>query len=297
MRILMTGATGFLGSHLCRTLVQRGHAVLAYRRAASDISRVGAAAAGVTWLDVTDLEAPFRGRKGLDLVVHCAALYGRRGESVPDLIQANTLLPARLHRLACDADVPLLVHTGTVLDPHLNPYALSKHHAEEWLKMAGGPTRVVNLKVQHFYGPDDDPTKFITGLITRCLANEPEIQLTDGRQQRDFIHVDDVVGAILMVVEDPLCPPPSVGKFLNVEVGSGEPVKIRELVEQIHHLTGSRTRLVFGALPYRPGEPMLTRADTTLLRSWGWRPIVPLEAGLRSTVLAEQNKFLSSLKT
>ena len=202
MRVLLTGATGFLGSHLCRMLVERGHEVLAYRRPSSDLSRTGTAAERVRWLDIADLEAPFRQGKTLEALVHCAALYGRRGESVPDLIEANTLLPARLHRLACDSGVPLLVHTGTVLNPQLNPYALSKHHAEQWLRMAGGSTRVVNLKVQHFYGPNDDPTKFITGLITRCLANEAEILLTEGRQWRDFIHVDDVVGAMLLVLEE-----------------------------------------------------------------------------------------------
>jgi len=294
MRILVTGATGFLGSHLCRLLVDRGHEVIAFRRSASDLSRLAAVAERVRWLDIADLETPFRSGKTLDAVVHCAALYGRRGESVPDLIQANTLLPARLHRLACDTGVPLLLHTGTVLEPHLNAYALSKHHAEEWLKMAGGSTRVVNLKVQHFYGPNDDPSKFITGLITRCLANEPEIPLTEGRQQRDFIHVDDVVGAMLLLLEDPACPPSAAGRFLDVEVGSGEAVEIRTLVEYIHRLAESRSRLAFGALPYRPGEPMLTRADNTVLRSWGWSPMVSLEAGLRRTVEAERTKLSPS---
>ena len=290
MRILLTGATGFLGSHLCRTLVERGHEVLAYRRSASDLARLGLAAERVAWWDIQSLEAPFQPGKPLDALVHCAALYGRRGESVPELIQANTLLPARLQRLACDAGVPLFVHTGTVLDPHLSPYALSKHHAAEWLKMAGGPTRVVQLKVQHFYGPNDDPTKFITGLITRCLANEPDILLTEGRQWRDFIHVDDVVGAMLLVLEDSGCLPTAAGRFLEVEVGSGEPVEVRELVERIHQLTGSRSHLRFGALPYRPGEPMLTRADTQVLRSWGWRPLMALPEGLRLTVEAERGK-------
>jgi len=289
MRILVTGATGFLGSHLCRTLVERGHEVLAYRRPASDGSRLGPAEERIHWIEIAQLEAPFRQGKAPDAIIHCAALYGRRGESIPDLIQANTLLPARLHRLACDAGAPLLVHTGTILDPRLNAYALSKRQAEEWLRMAGGPARVVNLKVQHFYGPNDDPCKFVTGLITRCLANEPEIQLTDGRQQRDFIYVEDVVYAIIKLLEDPTCLAAIGDRFLDLEVGSGEPVEVRQLVEHIHQLTGSRSSLAFGALPYRPGEPMLTRADTTVLRSWGWRPMVSLNEGLQRTVEAERN--------
>jgi len=290
MRILLTGATGFLGSHLARMLVGRGHEVLAFRRPTSDTSRLGDAAEQVRWFDAADPAAPFRSGPPPAAVVHCAALYGRRGETIPDLIQANTLLPARLHRLACDHGTARFIHTGTVLDPGLNPYALSKHHATEWLRMAGGETRVVNLRVQHFYGPDDDPTKFVTGLIRRCLAGEPEIALTDGRQLRDFLHVDDVVGAMLLAIEDPAVPPTAAGRYVDVEVGSGEAVEVRRLVELVHEFARGPTRLLFGALPHRPGEPMHTCADITQLRSWGWRPLVPLAEGLRLTVESERAK-------
>jgi nucleoside-diphosphate-sugar epimerase len=215
---------------------------------------------------------------------------------------------------------------------------------------AGGPTRVLNLKVQHFYGPGDDPAKFITGLIAQCLANVPEIRLTEGRQQRDFIYVSDVVSAMLALLEReaprssgagvspaigasvpgldrrgqdahatapgerrgqdarPTAPGERRGQdaratapgdaaqsrhgggFANYEIGSGNPVPVRELVELIHRLTGSRSRLLFGALPHRPGEPMLTRADTSALRELGWRPRVQLPEGLARTI--EERKLL-----
>ena len=185
--VVITGATGFLGSHLCQALLAGGYSVAAFRRPASDLARLGPAAERIRWhLTPEELEAPFRGAQVPEAVLHCAALYGRRGESAPEMIEANTLLPARLHHLAQARGVPLFLNTDTILEPTLNPYALSKHHAAQWLRMAGGATRVLNLKVQHFYGPGDDPTKFITRLITQCLANVAEIPLTDGRQRRDF---------------------------------------------------------------------------------------------------------------
>jgi nucleoside-diphosphate-sugar epimerase len=150
-----------------------------------------------------------------------------------------------------------------------------------------GPTRVLNLKVQHFYGPGDDPTKFVSGLIARCLANVPEIPLTDGGQQRDFIYVTDVVSAMLELLNLPAGGGPR-GGFATYEIGSGSPVRVRELAELVHRLTGSRSRLNFGALAYRPGEPMLTCADTSALQALGWRPRVPLPEGLTRTIEAER---------
>jgi CDP-paratose synthetase len=287
---VLSGATGFLGSHVCRALVEGGHTVEAFRRRSSDLARLGAVAERVRWhWAPEEIEAPFRGPKTPAAVIHCAARYGRRGESPAELLEANTLLPVRLYHQAAGRGVPLFLNTDTVLDPRLNLYALSKRHAAEWLRMAAGPTRVLNLKVQHFYGPGDDPTKFITGLVLQCLANVPEIRLTDGRQRRDFVYVSDVVSAMLALLEAEPGEAGARGGFADYEIGSGDPVEVRQVVELLHKLTGSRSRLLFGALPYRPGEPMLTCADTAALRALGWRPLVPLPEGLTRTIAAEKN--------
>jgi nucleoside-diphosphate-sugar epimerase len=283
--LLITGATGFLGSHLCRALLENGHRVGAFRRPSSDVSRLNTAVERLRWYSLPeDLEAPFSGPSAPDAVIHCAALYGRRGESAAQMMEANTLLPVRLHQLATIHGVPLFLNTDTILAPNLNPYSLSKHQAVEWLKMSGGPTRVLNLKVQHFYGPGDDPTKFVTGLISQCLANVAEIRLTDGLQRRDFVYVADVVGAMLTLLEGGA----AKEHFQDYEIGSGQAVSIRELAGRIHTLTGSRSKMLCGALPYRPGEPMLTQANTTALRALGWRPSVSLEEGLRLTIEAQR---------
>jgi nucleoside-diphosphate-sugar epimerase len=323
--VLLTGATGFLGSHLCRALLQAGHTVEAIRRHSSDLSRLGPLAGQVRWHWAPELEAAFSGPRIPDAIIHCAALYGRRGESPVQMLEANTLLPLRLYQLAAQRGVPLFLNTDTILDPALDLYALGKHHAAQWLMRAAGPTRVLNLKVQHFYGPGDDPAKFVTWLITQCLANVPEIRLTDGRQQRDFVYVSDVVSAMLALLESETPGsgagvPPAIGSFAprldergqdaraaapghaaenrhgggfaTYEIGSGNPVPVRELVELVHKLTGSRSRLSFGALAYRPGEPMLTRADTSALRALGWRPLVQLPEGLERTI--EERKLHSA---
>ena len=78
---------------------------------------------------------------------------------------------------------------------------------------------------------------------------------------------------------------PDVDIYLPI---CGEPIEVRRLVELVHQLTGSRSKLLFGALPHRPGEPMLTSADTKALQALGWQPQVSLEEGLRRTIEAEK---------
>jgi CDP-paratose synthetase len=291
MLFLLTGATGFLGSHLVKALLERGHSVAAYRRPSSNDWRLGALSLQVQWHELpAALSLPFHAARLPDAVIHCAALYGRRGELLIELIDANTRLPVQLYQLAAAHRVSAFINTDTILAPGLNPYALSKHHAADWLRLSPGPTRVLNLKVQHFYGPLDDPTKFITWLVQQCLAHAPEINLTDGRQWRDFIYVADVVHAMVTLAERANAGGENP-RFEEYELGTGQPVQLRQLVERIRDLTGSRSQLRFGAMPHRPGEPMRTEANIAQLTALGWRPEVSLEAGLKQTIQAERTRI------
>lgn len=282
--VLLSGATGFLGRHLARALAARGHTVHAYRRRTSRVPED--LAGSVHWHPLPDaIETPFVAVPKPGAIIHCAARYGRQGEAASELIEANTLLPVRLRDLAAKHHLPLFLNTDTILDPALNAYALSKHQAGEWLRRGAAPPRVLNLRLQHFYGPGDDPAKFIAAIIQQCAAHKHEILLTDGRQRRDFLFVDDAVAAFVVLLESAEATAAGPA-FVEYEVGSGEAVEVRAVVERIHALTRSRAVLKFGALPHRAGEPMLTQADTTALRALGWQPRVPLDEGLRRTVAA-----------
>lgn len=141
-----------------------------------------------------------------------------------------------------------------------------------------------NIRLEHFYGPNDDNTKFTSYVIKSCLENIPELELTLGEQRRDFIYIDDVVSAYLLLLEN-------MGSFsepfMEFDVGSGQAVSIREFVETVHRLTASRTHLAFGALPYRDGEVMHSVADVSGLKMLGWRCCYDIEAGLKQAIEQE----------
>jgi nucleoside-diphosphate-sugar epimerase len=282
MRVVITGGTGFLGSHLVRSLIDVAGEVVVLKRRTSNLKRLEGVLDRVTLRDTDsdDLEALFRGDGGVDVVIHCATSYGRKGERPSDLISSNLLYPTRLLEIACRFGVKLFVNTHTALPGSVNQYALSKHQFRDWGRAVteGAKTRFVNLRLESFYGPGQDEDHFVSYIVRDCARNRSELPLTPGLQERDFIFVDDVVSAYRLVVERA-----TRGEELaaDYDVGTGRPVRLRDLVEMVRRLSGSRTRLMFGVLPYRYNELMKSESDIAPLVALGWSPEVSLEEGLK----------------
>lgn len=286
MRVLVTGASGFLGSALVRGLAAAGHEVVGLLRGTSSDRRLQPLPVGVSLLRADDAPAVAGAvaAAGVEAVIHTACNYGRGGESFAAVAQANLGFGLAVLEAAVAAGVPRFINTDTVLDRHTNAYALSKKQFAEWGQWLAGQGRVrfCNLLLQHMYGPFDDASKFSTHVLRACHGNVEALALTPGQQRRDFIHIDDVVAAYRCVLEAPQEAP-----WQEVEVGSGEAPTLEAFVRLVHRLTASRTRLDFGAVPYRAGEAMCCVADTTALRRLGWQPRYRLEDGLRQTIDTE----------
>jgi nucleoside-diphosphate-sugar epimerase len=287
MKVLVTGATGFLGSHLTLALVRRGDQVVVLKRGRSDLARLRDVLGALALYDAggDGVERLLAEHGDLAAVVHAATCYGRDGEPDDVVFEANTAFPLRLLQQAARRKVPLFVHTDTCFNTgplrytYLKSYSLSKRQFTEWGEhfATRGDIYFVNLKLQHPYGPGDAPGKFVPSVLRQLLDNVESLRLTPGEQKKDFVYVEDVVAALLLVLGRS---GELVAPFQEYECGSGEAVSIRQFVETAHALTGSRTRLLFGALPYREHEIMYSCADTAALRELGWAPRYGLEQGL-----------------
>jgi nucleoside-diphosphate-sugar epimerase len=278
----VTGVSGFLGSHAARFLVRRGWQVVGLKRSTSDLSRLRDVAGQITFRDVDrePAEALFRG-PAPNVVLHLATVYGRQSELRSEVATANTVFPLTLLEQAARRGVRVFLNAATCYTleyKHLQAYTLSKQHFAEWGRLLASPgMRFINLRLYHPYGPGDDPSKFVMNMIRSCLNGKGDIPLTPGEQRKDFLHVQDFLAAVRILLAQAERLPDG---FVSLDCGSGRAVSIREFAETVHRLTGSRAVLRFGALPYRENEIMFSQADPSALRALGWEPRVSLEKGI-----------------
>lgn len=285
---LITGATGFIGSHLARRLVNSGWQVHALVRSSSSLERIADFVEQMT-LHVIEQDLPWQHLEDLghvDVVFHLATAYGRDGLAASLVLRSNVLFPLELLEAAIAHQVSLFISTDTCFTvdyPYLRAYTLGKRQFVDWARILtdGTCTKTVNLVLQHPYGPQDSAGKFVPWLIEQCRANVESIDLTSGDQEKDFIFVSDVVSAYETLADRQVELPSGL---TVAECGTGTAISVKTLAQTIHRLTRSKSRLNFGALQDRVGEVSRSVADPAILRRFGWRPDVSLEEGLKATV-------------
>jgi CDP-paratose synthetase len=281
MKIFVSGASGFLGNKICHILSIK-HDVFALVRASSQV-KFSQNEKIVYVDDHALLQEAFMLHKP-DLLINVAALYGRKGESFSELISSNIDLPCKLLSLCEEFGVKGFINTGTSLPDNVSPYSLTKNTFVKLAKMmTSSNVKFINLSLEHFYGVGDSDSKFTSYVLSSLLKNQ-DLNLTEGLQRRDFIHVDDVVGAYVIIVD-------RFSELANgetIDIGSGEAPTIRSFVETLKRLTDSTSNVNFGAVPTRANEPILSCANISRISSLGWKCQYSLDCGLK-TLLNTKN--------
>jgi nucleoside-diphosphate-sugar epimerase len=285
-KILLTGATGYLGSNLASSLLADYDLVILKRRRSNTL-RIAGILDRLTAIDLEDtcFEDVFRAQN-FSGVIHCATNYGRDENDLDDTIEANLILPLRLLKHAFENKLEFFINTDTILDKRINYYSLSKAQFKDWLLFFSGKIKSVNLELEHFYGKGDDPTKFVSKIVKDLALNEVrDLDLTLGEQKRSFIYIDDVVRAFKLILDKINLLEPG---FNSLQVGSKTQISIKDFVlltKELCHNTN--TRLNFGALPYRANEAMEVSVDLSKLEALGWTEQTTLRQGLEKTIAFE----------
>lgn len=284
--VLLTGATGFLGSHLLEALLNQGYSAVVLKRSTSNLWRIEHLVGRYKSYDVDNqsIEQAFKEQR-IDFIMHTACHYGRKSGALSEVVDSNVLFGLKVLELAIAHQVSTFINTDSLLPRDLNPYSLSKKQFVDWLRKESSKIQVINLKLEHMYGPKDDQIKFIAWLISQLKNKAPQINLTSGIQKRDFIYVEDVVSAFLCVLQNS----EGLSIFSEFEVGTGDSIELRAFVESLkqafERLYGStNTKLNFGAVPYRQGEIMELKVDNQALQQLGWQPKVSLMKGLEHSL-------------
>lgn len=288
MRILITGASGFLGSALAGYWVERGHELCLLSRETSNLHRVSGLLDRVCLKKIERAEDVIEAVREFvpDAIVHTACTFGRRSESSLEMLDANLRFGVALLEAISQRDdrQTIFINAGSGLSQEVSLYALSKKHFAQWGEEISlrKPTSIkfINVILQQLYGPGDDPSKFTTRAIDACRRDEEFLAVSLGEQRRDFIYINDAVGAFDIILKNN----DRFQQYDEIEVGSGVAVRVRDFLELVRRLANSKIRLDFGAVPYRKNEPKVCQADTGRLRSLGWVARYDLETGLKQTL-------------
>ena len=274
--ILLTGATGFLGSHLLDELLIAQYNVIITKRTKSNCWRISDHLDSITSYDVDRiaLKEIFINHQ-IDIVIHTANCYGRNGESDFEVFKTNVLFSMDLLECAKKFNTDSFFNTDSLQYQYLNSYTLTKKQFVEWGKRysISSKLKFINMKLEHVYGPKDDESKFISWFIRQLKEEVPEIKLTAGTQKRDFIHVDDVVSAYLLLLEKRVV----LNGFVEFEVGTGQSIAIKDFLYWILNVYEEKyskkvkSKLIFGSIPFRDGEPMEIKANLETFKDIGIR--------------------------
>jgi dTDP-glucose 4,6-dehydratase len=306
-KVLVTGAGGFIGSHLVERLVDAGAAVRAFvrynSRADAGLLRM-AAPETVSQLkliggDLRDGDAIHKAVKGCDIVFHLGALI-----SIPysylhpvEVAESNFIGTLNILTACRDLGVQRLIHTstsevyGTALRPMIDethplqgqsPYSASKIGADKMAESfyCAYELPVVTVRPFNTYGPRQSARAVIPTIITQAVAGKT-IQLGSTDTVRDFTFVDDTVNGFLRAAEA------ADVNGCTFNLGTGEAVSIGELSELIIQKTGSQAGVKVDAARLRPQKSEVRRllSDNSLARErLGWQPQVNLGDGLDKTI-------------
>jgi nucleoside-diphosphate-sugar epimerase len=283
MRLLVTGATGFIGRRLVPAALAAGHeTVLLLRGHHRDGRDLPAPLAGLpaVYADLRDSEATRQAVATAmpEAVLHLAAM-GVTAPFLPaeEAVAHNVLGTIHLVEASVETAWRLVVARTPGEREALNVYAASKAAAWQFCRMAvrtrGLP--VVGAMIFQAYGPGQTGHNLIPAAMAAARAGA-DFAMTPGSQVRDWIYVDDVVEGLLAT----LCRPLPAGA--TVELGTGLGTSVAAVVERIYALCGSGGRPLPGALPPRPGESIRQIADAESARELlGWEARTSLDEGLR----------------
>ena len=312
IRVLVTGISGFICSHLARRLLEEGAEVHGLVRENSNLWRIRDIKNRINlhYADLRDSESVRKAVQDIKpkKIFHLAAYVdvSRSFEVMDEMIEVNIKGTLNLLRALDGADYDCFINTGTCeeygdnlvpfredqIPNPVSPYSTSKVSTTLFCKMLyktmGLP--IITLRPFLTYGPMQESNMLIPSVIKRAI-NRERFEMTAGEQTREFNYVDDIVDGFIKASVTKK----AIGEIINI--GNGKEYRIKDVVVKILNIMGNPIEPLIGALPYREGETMHFYCDNTKARELlSWNPKVSLDEGLKKTIDWSKNFYTGMRK-
>lgn len=276
MKILVTGATGFIATALIKRLKEQGHAV-------SSIGR--------SFENNVEKITSFMKEEKCDGVIHLASLFlvQHTPQDLKNLIDSNILFPTAVLEASVAAKIPWFINTGTFWQHYedkayspINLYAATKQAFEDIARyyIESSEINFVTIDLFNVFGPQDTRSK-VFNLWLKISESGEILEMSPGEQILDITYIDNVTSGYLRMIE--LLSRDTEGKLRgqSFSLQSPERMTLRKLAELFERTTGRKLHIEWGKKNYRPREVMIPWQKGKKIP--GWKPVISLEEGIRRT--------------
>ena len=299
-KVLITGGAGFIGSHLVKRLIElkaKVSVVVKYN-SIIDCPRISK-----YWKQIKIIEADLRNTDSVlsfknlkfDYIFHLAA-YNHVGDSFKHVSEnINSNLISTINLLNHGPKFKKFIHIGTsemyglqkkvpfdvqeTPNP-MSPYSLAKLSSESYVRLKARQSKINIACIRPFntFGPYQSEKAIIPEMIIKCLRGE-EIRTTLGKQTREFNFIDNIIDGFLLITKK------VNNEDTPINLGSNQPIKIKNLVKKIHFLTNSNSILKIGSIKYRPNEIWKMQANNKIITNkLKWKPQIDFNTGIKKTI-------------
>lgn len=271
-KILLLGASGYLGNKLSNHLQKGGYKIIKCVRNLSciDLSKEDEYLVA----DINEIQKYLK-ENTVDWIINCVVVYEKKETILDKMISANFSFPAQVFSIAVELGIKKFLTIDTSLPRDLNTYSFTKKQFAELGFFLSKKYNIsfVNVLLEMFYGEDEPSDRFLVSCCEKMIKGEI-LLLTDGKQKRDIIYIQDVCLGIEKILNS------KISGYLDIPLGTGEAVAVFEIIKYMHEYLNSNSKLLFGAIPIREGEPSCI-ADMSVLRKLGFENLFMWREGIR----------------
>lgn len=290
MKLLITGATGFIGKHLVARLLAAKHDLSVIVRPTSTATLPSPVTPIVFDGNVDSLITTLQPAK-FDGVIHLASLFLAQHTSanIADLVNSNVFFSTSLLEAAVKSNIPWFINTGTFWQHYdnaeyspVNLYAATKQAFMDIAQYYSATSNInfVTLKLSDTFGPNDSRPKIFNLWLKNSETKEP-LAMSPGDQMIDISYIDNVIDGYCCLIELMAADHEKKLTGQSFALQSGEAMSLKELAQLFEQVTHRKLYIHWGKRPYRPREVMHTWSKGKTIP--GWKPAISIAEGIKKT--------------